>query len=220
MSWTTSVSDLRNLLSDGPTDRHRYRKTVFGETNGTNHLFKTFEFRRVTDFTTAGTPLGVYKNGILLTSSAISSDYPASGEFTLVTAPADGDRIEASYYIQWFLDSELAEFLTSATNWLGFAGATSNLDPGLQPSALKYAASEAYLKMSMRWREYLSDMYRVEDMPSLEKDGKAQSFISMGETFKKEARALRDDFYTRQGQSLSPLFNSITGRVRDPMPKG
>lgn len=212
MSWATSTTDLRTLLSDGATDRHRFRKRVFGECNGTNTKFKTFEFRRVTDFTTATAPFGVYKNGVLV---SVASDFPDSGDFVLTTAPVDGDVIEASYYVQWFKDAELNSFLGEASGWLGLGvAAVANIPDGLIPAALKYAASQAYLKMAMRWREHKSEEFRLEDAPDPKRPTMTDEFIKMAEAFKKEARQLRDDFYTRQGQSLSPLHATVTGNVR------
>lgn len=214
MSWTTSTADLRTLLSDGPTDRYRFRKRVFGELNGTNTLFKTFEFRRVTDFTTAALPLGVFKNGTLLSTSAIAADYASSGEFALVSAPIDGDIIEASYYIQWFTDAELNEFLLRATNWLGLGDQVANVPDGLIPAAKEFAAAQAYLKMAIRWAEHMSEIYRVEDAPDKSTTDKIQSFRDLAEMHSKTAKSYRDDFYTRQGQNLQPLFGTISGAVR------
>ena len=60
MQWSTSVADLRAWLNDGPTDKLVSRKRCLGRIDGSNKIFKTFEFRRVTDFTTATSPFGVY----------------------------------------------------------------------------------------------------------------------------------------------------------------
>ena len=113
--WTTALQDLRNHLSDGATDRYHFRKRCFGEIDGTNTRFKTFEFRRVTDFTQEE---GVYINGVLQPASGVSSDSLIPGEFILQTAPSDGSIVEASYYTQWFLDSELEDFLKQSSRWL------------------------------------------------------------------------------------------------------
>lgn len=211
MPWTTAVDELRALLSDGPTDRFRFRQRCFGETNGTNLLFKTFEFRRVTNFTTTQ---GLYKNGVLLALAAVSSDDLATGQFNLATPPIDGDVIEASYYNQWFLDTELANFLTDAMRQL-FSGDDYTLMPaGLKPSGLKYAASEAYQKMAQRWREYMSQGYKVEDAPNKAPNSPVDSFIKLSETFRKQALEMRDEFYKRQGRSLQPLFGAVRGNIR------
>ena len=219
MSWTTSLTDLRTLLSDGPTDRFRFRKRCFGETNGVNMLFKTYEFRRITNFTSATTPLGVYKNGVLYSGSDFTSDSPDTGDFKLKLAPADSDLIEASYYVQWFLDTEINLFLKYASLWLTSSEAIANTPPGLIPAALKYAAAEAYLKMAMRWREHYSEMYRVEDAPDPEQKGMADEYVKMSESFREQATKNRDEYYTRQGQSLQPLFSAAIGHVNDPQPR-
>ena len=218
MSWTTSTEDLRKLLSDGPTDKYFYRKKVFGDINGTNQNFKTFEFRRVTNFVTepSGTFLGAYVNSVKVTATV---DDFATGEFTLTTAPTDGSRVEATYYAQWFLDSELNEFLTTATQWLGKGATVSNVEDGLQPAALKYASGEAYQKLSLRWVQHLSETFRLEDAVDPKNQGIVDPYEKASLAFKKEAETLRDDFYKRQGQYLAPLNLSIAGRVREIAPK-
>lgn len=221
MAWITAVSDLRTLLSDGPTDRYSSRKRCFGEVNGTNSVFKTFEFRRITDFTVSTFPQCVYVDGTVIPASGIASDFQATGEFVinLPYIPVDGDIVEASYYSQWFIDSELSEFLTTASNWLSSQIDFSLLSNGLWPCALKYAAAEAYLKMAIRWRTFLSEGYRVEDEPKKPGTGAADEYVKMAELFRKEATQARDEFYTRQGRNLQPLFGSLLGNVR-PMPGG
>jgi hypothetical protein len=218
VSWTTSTDDLRKLLSDGPTDKYFYRKKVFGDINGTNKNFKTFEFRRVTNFVTepGGTFLGVYVNSTKVTATA--DDY-ATGEFTLTTAPVDGSRVEATYYAQWFLDSELDEFLTTGSQWLGRGSTVSNIEDGLQPAVLKYASGEAYQKLSLRWVQHMSETYRLEDAVDPKTNQIVDPYDKASIAFKKEAEVLRDDFYKRQGQYLSPLNKSLAGRVREIAPK-
>src|SRR5512135_546208 len=98
MSWSTAISDLRTLLNDNPLNRYCYRKKVFGKLDGVNVNFKTFEFRRVTDFTTAELPLAVYLNGSPIDVSKIENDNTVTGEFALVDAPIDGDELTATYY--------------------------------------------------------------------------------------------------------------------------
>lgn len=219
MTWITAVSDLRTLLSDGPTDRYSSRKRCFGEVNGSNLMFRTFEFRRITNFTSATLPQGVYIDGIIVPASGFSADYPDTGEFVFISAPSDGSEVEASYYSQWFLDTELQDFLSVASSWLGSSTDYTTIPNGLQPSALKYAAAEAYLKMAIRWRTFLSEMYRVEDEPKKPGTGPADGYVKMSETFREEALKARDEFYTRQGRSLQPLFGSVLGNVK-PMPGG
>lgn len=217
MSWLTSVSDLRTLLSDGSEDRYNSRKQCLGVVNGINLTFRTFEFRRVTDFTAiTGGPLGVYIDGQRVNAADITSDSPTTGEFTLSesAAPLDGQSIEASYYNQWFLDSELQSFLTIASNWLGSGSDVTVTPNGLIPAVLKYAAAEAYLKMAQRWRTWLSEMYRVEDAPKTPGTGPVESFISMAEKFRDEAETTRKEYYTRQDRNLQPLFGSVIGNVR------
>jgi len=217
MAWTTSNSDLRTLLSDGPTDRYHTRKRCFGELNGTNLNFRTLEFRRITDFTATSSPLGVYLNGSIVT---VASDNTATGDFVLSVAPVDGDLLEASYYSQNFIDTEIDEFLSKASSWLGLGVDPTTVPDGLWESCLKYAASSAYLKMAVKMQDPLSTMYRADDMPQKDVQLVVKGFSDMAESFQKMSRSLRDDFYRRQGQALQPLFNAVIGTVRNTTPRG
>lgn len=215
MAWDTAVSDLRTKLSDNATDKLRAFKRVFGQLDGSNTLFKTFEFRRITDFTGADAPLGVYLNGALV---SVSDDNVQTGYFTLASAPSDGDALESTYYIQWFLDAEVQSFLRIASNWLGSSDDYTAAQVGLRPSLLTYAAGEAYHKLSLKWSEMMSETYRLEDSPNKGQGDIADKYKKSGDELKDEARLLRNDFYTRQGQALQPLFGAQVGNFRDPGP--
>lgn len=219
-AWTTALTDLRTLLSDGPQDKFRWRKPVFPAPNGVIKAFKTFELRRISNLTSATAPEGVYINQVLLPGGGVASDDLPSGEFSLVVAPHDGDTVEVSYYTQWFIDSELTSFLISASEWLLLADQFIAVPDGLKPAAKKYAASEAYLKLAMKWSERYSEQYRVEDSQDPKVRDAVKSYVDLASTFKKEASALRDEYYTRSGQSKQPLFSTSSGRARAIVPRG
>lgn len=208
--WLTAGDDLRNLLSDGTTDKLVYRKKVFGQINSSNTAFKTFEFRRVTDFTSASLPLGVFVDDQAV---AVSSDDLPSGEFQIGSAPDDGSVVTASYYYQWFLDSEIVTFLVKSSDWLGFGDNYVNTAQGLRPAALDYAASDAYRKLANRWSTLQSATYQLEDAPDPKQLSLAATFLKLADSFLKSASEKRDDFYKRQGQALAPNFRSIQGRI-------
>jgi hypothetical protein len=216
MSWTTAITEFRTNLSDGATDKLRYRKRVFDQANGVNTRFKTFEFRRITDFTSAVAPLGVYVNGVAAT---VTTDFPEVGEFVLTSAPANGDTIEASYYIQWFQDSELTVFLNLASQWLGLGSDHLTMVDGLRPAAMQYAMAGAYQKLALRFAEHISEMYRLEDAKDPKLNAVIDGYRKAAEVCRKEADDLKKNFYTRQGQSLQPYFSNISGVVSDPVPK-
>jgi hypothetical protein len=209
---------MRLKLSDNPNDKLRAYKRVFGQIDGTNTVFKTFEFRRITDFTLGAVPLGIYKNQVRLNTSDIASDDVTTGYFTLAAAPSGSDVIEATYYVQFFYDAELDGFLRLASNWLGLGNDYTNIAEGLRPAALQYACGEAYQKLAMRFAEHLSETYRLEDAPDANRFKLVDEYKRMGEDCRKEGENLRNQFYTRQGQSLQPLFGVNAGRVRNVEP--
>ena len=217
--WATTqeaIDDLRNLLGDSDVDKYAYRKKVIGTPNGSIVSFKTLERRRVTDFTTSVAPFGVYVNDALV---SVSADSTQTGEITLAAAPVDGDDVTASYYYQWFIDSELDQFLKNASQWLGLTSTYINVPDGLVPSALHYAGQEAYHRLANWWQTRLSETYRLEDVPSNKDDSSIKNWLELAKTFEEKALRLRNDYYTRQGQNLQPLFGSIRGSVRDLVPK-
>ena len=218
MAWTTAISDLRTKLSDGPTDKLRAYKRVFGQIDGVNTVFKTFEFRRVSNFAGYAPPFGVYLNGILLGAGAVSSDTPENGFFILTSAPAAGDVVEATYYVQYFLDTELDTFLRLGYEWLGFGTVYTDCPSGLQPAVLHYALAESYAKLASRFSEHMSETYRLEDMPDVRRQALIAEWKEAGATARDMAHKLRNEYYTRQGQHLSPLFGTSIGRVRDVAP--
>ena len=210
--YVTAITDLRNALSDGPEDRYNYRKRCFGDPNGINVAFKTFDGRRLTDFTVSG---GVFVDGIDATSGGVATNNLITGEFTLVTPPTAGQIVEGSYYSEWFLDSELDTFLQIASRWCtGTNDYTTTSDP-LIDALIKYACAEAYLKMAMRWRTYLSEGYKVEDSPKDSPTYNTDSFLKMSQEFRQEALTSRTEFFnTRQGRAMQPLSVNIFGGIR------
>jgi len=220
MSWTTAVSDLRTKLSDNATDRLRAFKRVFGDINGVNTIFKTFEFRRITDLTAATGFLGVYKNGVRLNPSTdLISDDIVTGYFQLAHAPVAGDMIEATYYSQYFLDSELQSFLRLASNFLAAGDEYTQIIGGLQTAALTYASAEAYQKLALRVADTFADTYKMQDMPDGEREKIIIQFKKSSEDARAEAMKLRNDYYeNRQGQALAPLWGNSLGGVLDVAP--
>lgn len=219
MAWATAVSDLRTKLSDNTKDRLRAFKRVFGDINGVNLVFKTFEFRRITDFTNATGFLGIYKNGVRLANSEIASDDLETGYFSLVHAPVNGDVIEATYYSQYFLDTELASFLRLASNFIAGGDDFTQAPGGLQTAVLTYASAEAYQKLALRFADTFADTYKMQDLPDGEREKIIIQFKKSSEEARTEAMKLRNDFYeNRQGQALAPLWGSNLGSVVDVPP--
>lgn len=223
MSWDTAVIELRTVLNDMADDRYCYRKKVFGDINGVNVSFKTFEFRRVTIFgnpATSAAPLGVYIGGVRLADNAIASDDPQSGEFTLVTPPVDnGEVVQATYYYQWFTDDELAGFLVGAARWLQLGSTYQNIPDGLTQAALYHAAKDALRKMAMRWTTRASSTFQLEDQPKKDSLDVAASYTKLASDYEKSALKYRDDFYEKSGQSLAAFSMSNYGAVSNVTPR-
>lgn len=217
MSWTTALVDIRTLLSDGPTDKLCWRKQIIGQLDGVNVYFKTFEFRRISAFVTAtGTTVGVFVNNVL---AAVTSEDLTSGQFVMTTPPSNGDNLTATYYVQWFTDAELTQFLVSAAEWIGVADNFINISEGLRPAAKEYACAQAYQKLVSRFSANLSETYQLFDAPDQKRFDPIKAWMDVAEKKMKLAFELRDDFYKdRQGMALAPIFGTNRGRVKDVPP--
>lgn len=220
MAWANPINDLRVLLSDGATDKLRANKAALGNQNGTNATFKTFEFRRQNDFSAASTiaPLGVSLNGVLIAPSAFSYDDPKTGFFALAPSSVGvNDQLTSTYYIQWFLDSELDFFLQQAGMWLGGTSDYTVTADGLKDAALKFAMSEAYLKLSLRYAEDMAmETYRLQDTRDDKRFDIVSAYQNAAKVSLKAATDSRDGFYTRKGMALAPISGTIAGNVRQP----
>lgn len=220
MSWASPIADLRILLSDGPTDKLRANKAVMGNQNGINSIFKTAEFRRQNNFTAASTvsPLGISINGVLVAPSAVSTDDPNTGFFSLAASSVGvNDQVTTTYYIQWFLDSEIDNFLQQASMWLGQTSDYSITPDGLKDACLKFAASNAYMKLSLKYAEdVMAETYKLQDSKDDKRMDIVRAYQDASKQARKDANTSRDDFYTRKGQSLAPKFGIVAGSVRNP----
>jgi hypothetical protein len=154
MDWLTSdaIAQLRSILGDGPTDKWEFKTNVFPTPDGVTTRFFVGQTRVV------DASLQVYLAGV--ETSVSGTPTYATGEFDLATAPGADDELQASFYYQWFLDSELAVFLDDAAQMLSlYDSATSGfvtlLDTsassvsiaiGVRPSLLQFAAHNAYMR--------------------------------------------------------------------------
>ena len=103
--------------------------------------------------------------------------------------------------------------------WLGLGTNPSTVPAGLQPSVRNYAAYEAYQKLALKFAERLSETYLLNDQPDPDRMNAPNVYAGLAKSFLKNAETLRDHYYTRQGQSLQPLYGFVTGSVREVTPK-
>jgi hypothetical protein len=215
-AWATiqeAIDDVRLAISDGPLDKPVFRKAVQGTKNGNNLIFQTFDSRRVTDFTTATAPFGVYVNDELV---KVTSDQPEFGSLALESAPDNPDTVEASYYFQWFNDTQLAQFIKNA---MQFYNGTTDVTqaPDVATTCIRsFALAEGYKELSVRWARDNAQKYRMEDAPDNKYGG--NPYIPLHNLCLKEAQAARKYIYTRQDQNEEALFASIHDGLPDVAP--
>ena len=218
MTWTTNaaaITDLRYQLSDGPTDKLADKKAVIGITNGDNVNFKTFDIRRLSSFVTITDIAAVYVNDEAVT---VVSENLESGDFVLDSAPDEGDRVTATYYHQWFNDTQLLTFLTRACEWVLSTDTIINTPLGLVGAVLNKASAIANRELVIRYARLYSAQYRMEDLPREDLKQTQEKYQSLSDMYEKVAKDDVDFYYTRQGRNKQPLFSNISGRVQDVKP--
>lgn len=217
MSWDTAVADVRTILSDGAIDKLRWSKKIMGPQNGSNLIFKTFEDRRLSTFVGAtGAPTGVFKNDVI---AVVTAEDLTTGQFTLQTAPANGDTIRATYYLQWFTDDEVQQFLKTATEWIQSSDDYTQLPQALWPAAKYYASACAYQKLVLKFSTNLAETYQLFDAPEKGRFDPVATYAKIAKDLFKQATDLRDDVYGgRKGQAKAPIGRAIRGRVKDVPP--
>ena len=214
MAWTTAISDVTLHLSDGPTDKPAMQKALIGVVNGTNKIFKTFDARVLTNFTTSVAPFGVYVNDALV---AVDAHDLESGFIVLHTAPQSGDTVHANYYHQWFNDTQLGQYLTSGAMFLNKGIFYDTLEEGLRVIALEYAKYLAYNEMAARTSRTIADTFRFEDGSG--KDRSAEpNFNRMATACYDKAMEMRKDYYSGAGRQHIPSFVLSRGNVKDVAP--
>jgi hypothetical protein len=213
--WTNAVADCRVTLSDGATDKLAYRKKVLNEQNGSNLVFKTFEARRISSFVTPTSPAGVYLDNSLVTVTAEDLE---SGEFTLATAPTDGQSLLATYYYQWFDDSELDGFLVNASNWAGFGDDYLLVPDAFRPAVREYVAFLGYQKLVSKMSVNLAETYQLYDAPDEKRFNPVDMYMKISKQKYDLAVRLRDDVYERKGAAKAPRSATLVGTVRDVPP--
>ena len=216
-AWATADvarDELRAFLNDGLTDRPVKGKKLVGTANGTNTLFFAFDDRIV-----ESTPPSVFVsvNGVDVT---FTLDDPIMGQFTLAAAPAIGNEVRARYYVQYFLDSELDEFLRLATGQILESRDVTLINDGLAPAALNFAGYFGFTKQAIRWTQRMSEKYLLEDAPL--DDGASQRpnhFRQIAQDYQKAARDQRDSYYMRDSRRHAPAWRMFRPVIPQVGPK-
>lgn len=222
MSWPTAITDLRTVLSDGPTDKIRANQAiVVGPIDGINGTFKTLDYRRVTAFASSATvfPLGIQINGAYVPAASVINEDLSSGYFQLPPSTVGvNSKFTATFYIQWFIDSELDFFLQQTSLWLGQTTDYVNQTPdGLKDSALKHSCHLAYKKLALKFAEDPAiAALRAQDQKDDKRLDTVSQYQAAANTYWKQANDSRNDYYTRKGQPLAPMFGTVIGGVRNP----
>jgi len=149
---SSAVSNLRSLLGDNPSDKYEFKTDVFPTPDGVTRRFFVGQTRLVPD------TLEVYHNGVHLQAVSGAVVDTAKGEFTYEgpDGPIRRGLLQASFYFQWFTDSDLEAFLTEAAQMLNFESPSGDFAIGLRPTLLSWACYNAYMRKAAEFAETVS----------------------------------------------------------------
>lgn len=215
MSYSTAITELRQILSDTSTHKKATRKKIFGNVNGDNAEFITYDKRILED------TVEVFVDGLAVDFEVTDA---VAGKLTLKDAPTSNSKVEASYYFQWWLDDELTTFLNKGAELTGqFSTSTPDkaylqILPGLKNAALYFAASEATTSLI----HYLINREHSEEF-LVEQDGNDDSNFSemikalkdLGKDYWERAKWHRDDYYKSLGKRELPAFAVKIARFKN-----
>lgn len=214
MSYTTAISELRQLLADTEFHKKASRKKLIGKIDGNNQSFVTYDKRILED------TLEVYVNDDQVLFTLEDS---IKGLISLSEAPAINTKLTANYYFVWWLDDELKNFLNkgaeATSQWTSAIpdNAYLSVTPGLKTAALFMACSMATRSLI----QYMINRRHSEEF-NIEQDGNDDAgFSSMisalqkiADQYWKDGIQHRDDFYKRQGKRNAPAFAIKLGKTR------
>lgn len=203
---TTSV---RTLANDTLVSNLIRNETPAGTNDGANTKFRTQQ-RNIVAASLYYTINATYRSQVGLTI-----DDAAQGLFTISPAPAAATAgvWYIDYYFNWFIDTDYTEFLNdSARDLLGISDPTLVAD-SLIAALLQYALGYFY----QRRASYYADKYASSGgQVGQTVDVVTKNFQNLANAAFKQAQTLRDQFYTRLGQSKAPA-SAIANYAIDPI---
>lgn len=137
---TSARASLRSLLGDGEADHYEFRSVAYPAPDGVTRRFFAGQPRLVENSL-------VVNVGSDEASVSGSPDW-AKGEFVLTTAPSASVEVHASFYYQWFTDTELDAFLLAGAGLLQYEGVPPVVI-GLRGAVLDFACYYAAMRKAM-----------------------------------------------------------------------
>lgn len=212
MSWDDPLGDLRRLLADTEDDNLVKNKAVFGQINGTNRQFFTFDDRLLASGvqSVCDRPLRLWYDTTEVAASGIRITNQLRGDFEVMSPPSAGTRVTASYYYQNSLDSELNFFLEQASLQVNTAQ-VSQVDPALRLAVLSLAAGMANERLASRWQQRKSAQFQLLDEPVRnEMDARIKYHQDEAARLNAKGLELRRSFYDlRQDRGRSPAYGLL-----------
>ncbi|MBL0233237.1 MAG: hypothetical protein IPQ08_06190 [Chitinophagaceae bacterium] len=214
MPYTLALTELRQMLDDSPFNKKVSKKKLIGNIDGSNVRFISYDKRLYSD--TLQVFVGEESVGFTLVDDV-------GGEIDLTEPPSGNVKVTASYYWQWWTDSELKNFLNKGAEMVGQSVTTTidnaylNIPSGLKTGSLLIASSLAAraLISFIVLRKHSSEFLLEQDGNSDSNyDATLKTLQLLADMNWKNGIEQRDDFYKRQGRRNSPAFGIKIGQNR------
>lgn len=210
-SWSESaaIAQFRSIVGDGVSDHFVYKTKPYPSPDGLTKQFFAGHHRIVSS------TLSIFLQGASLAVSG-TPDY-TGGYFTVTTAPSPSGNFQASYYYQWFTDTEIVSFLTSAANALRFDTVDdSGIAIGLRPALVTMAASDAFYRKAA---EYSNAISAQGGGFSVDKTHASPNWKGLGEAFFKKSQDLIELYVKDPLNQRTPEMRFVTIKLLEYLPR-
>ena len=222
MSYASAVLELRQLMSDSDMHKKSTKKKLIGKIDGNNVEFYTYD-KRIVGSTLELFVTDAANNEAQLLNSEYSLEDPVKGFVKLEKALDPNSKITGNYYWQFWIDSELKNFLNKGAESIGqFTDSIPDntymaIQAGLRQAALFFAAHlcvNSLIQLEMNRRH--SEEFLIEQDGNDDKNFTAMITAMRGQSkdYWDRAVIMRDDFHKRVGKRNAPAFAIKLGSVR------
>lgn len=219
MSYSTSISELRQLLGDSDMHKKATKKRLIGDVDGTNLTYFAYDKRLFED------TVEVFVKDSTGSESSVSFtlDDAVKGQITLSSSPDVNSKVVANYYWQFWTDAEIKNFLNKGAEATGVFtdilpdDSYLKIQAGLRAAALLFAAhlaTQSLIQYEINRRH--SEEFLVEESGNSDNGFTAMISALRGQAKDYWDRAIfhRDDFYKRLGKRNAPSFGIKSGSTR------
>lgn len=209
MALADLITTLRALAQDAPASKYVPREELTADpTTPADGVNKYFRLKSVPVVGTDSTHHNVFITVVgtnYRTQAGFTVDL-VTGIVTFTAAPTSGVTIIADYNYYWFSDAQHTQFLNEAAGNLLLSASPdpTTVVQGLVPAMMQYALGNL---LKARASQYAERYATSGSDASQSVDAVAKVFLALARGAEKRGDELRDSYYKKQGQGLTPAYN-------------